>query len=84
MFLIDMRLKKGCNKAILENVRKLESVPECCPQKICNQAVDNYAHYANYYANYYNLFWVASRLKNCVIKLTIVILLQYNYSSWIL
>ena len=56
MFLIDMRLKKGCNKAILENVRKLESVPEYCPQKICNQAVDNYAHYANYYANYYNLF----------------------------
>ena len=34
-----------CDKAILENGRTLNSVPDACKnQEICNTAVDNYPH----------------------------------------
>ena len=44
-FAIRCKTQEMCNKAILENVGKLVSVPDCYKnQKLCNKAVDNYAH----------------------------------------
>ena len=49
MFLIDIRLKKMCNKAFLENGGTEESVPECYKiQQMCDKAVDNYPHALKY------------------------------------
>ena len=43
--LIDVRPQQTCNKAIVENVRKLETVPDCYKnQTMCDKAVDNYPH----------------------------------------
>ena len=45
MFLTNIRLKKMCNRATLENGRTLESVPnQYKTQQMWNKAVNNYAH----------------------------------------
>ena len=52
-----------CNRAILENVGTLKSVPDCYKnKKMCNQAVDTYARVLE------NLFLNAIRLKKYMIK----------------
>ena len=44
MFLIDIWFEK-CVRVILENGGMLKFIPDCCKnQKMCNNAVDNYAH----------------------------------------
>ena len=49
MFLIDIRLKKMCNKAFLENGETEESVPDCYKiQQMCDKTVDNYPHALKY------------------------------------
>ena len=59
-----------CDKAIIENCGTLKSVPDCYKnQEMCNKAVDNYPHALNLFLN-------TIRLKKCVIKLSILILLQ--------
>ena len=59
------------DKAILENGGTLKSVPDCYKNlKMCNKAVDNYPHALEL------LFVNATRLKKCVIKLLILILLE--------
>ena len=56
-----------CDKAILENIETLKSAPDCYKnQEMCNKAVDNY-----FVPNCY----IAQK---CVIKLSILILLEYN------
>ena len=58
------------NKAILENGRTLEPVPDGYKnQKMCNQAVNNYAHILEFVSYCY-------KLKKCVTNLLILILLQ--------
>ena len=42
MFLIDIRLKKMCDKAILENGGTLDS--QYKTQEMCDKAIDNYAY----------------------------------------
>ena len=52
-----------CDKAILENGGTLKSVPDCYKNKeMCSKAVANYPY--------------ALEFKKCVIKLSILILLQ--------
>ena len=54
MFLIDIRLKKICNRAILENGGMLESVSNGYEtQEMCNKAVDNYPSIMKYIPNRY-------------------------------
>ena len=44
MFLID-KFQQMCDKAILENFRMLEFVPDCYKnQQRCDKAVDSYTH----------------------------------------
>ena len=60
------------DKSILENGGTLNSVTECYKnQEMCNKAVENYPH-ALEFVPVLN----AIRLKTCVIKLLILILLQ--------
>ena len=64
-----------CNKAILENGRTLESVPDRYKtQEMCDKAVDNYAD---------AFALIAIRLKICVIKPSILILLQSFSNSFV-
>ena len=64
------KTQQMCDKAILENDGTLKSVHDCNKnQEMCNKAVDNYPHALNLFLN-------AIRLKTCVIKLTVLILLQ--------
>ena len=59
-----------CDKAILENGGRLKSVPDCDKnQEMCNKAVIITLMHLN-------LFLIAIRVKKCVIKLPILILLQ--------
>ena len=59
-----------CDKAVLENGGRLKSVPDCCKNhEMCNKAVDNYRYALEFVSE-------RCRTKNCVIKLSIHILLQ--------
>ena len=59
-----------CDKAILENGGTLKSVPDCYKnQEICNKAVDNYPRALEFVPECY-------KTQKCVIKLSILILLQ--------
>ena len=69
------KTQKMCNKAILENGRTLESVPDRYKtQEMCDKAVDNYAD---------AFALIAIRLKICVIKPSILILLQSFSNSFV-
>ena len=62
-----------CDKAILENVGTLKYVPGCYKnEEVCNKAIENNT------LMHLNLFLNAIRLKKCMIKLLILILLQLN------
>ena len=57
------KIQQMCDKAILENGRTLKSVPDCYKNEVMyNKVVDNYPN--------------ALEFKACVIKLSVVILLQ--------
>ena len=73
-----LKTKKVCKhaviklpyKAILENGGTLKSVPDCYKnQEICNKAVDNYPRALEFVPECY-------KIQKCVIKLSILILLQ--------
>ena len=69
MFPINVRLKKSVIK-IFENGGTLESVPNRYKTKeMCDKAVDNYSHALK-------LVPVPDKIKKCVLKLLIIILLQ--------
>ena len=60
------------DKSILENGGTLNSVTECYKnQEMCNKAVENYPHALEFVHVLNDI-----RLKTCVIKLLILILLQ--------
>ena len=59
-----------CGKAILENGETFKSVAYCFKnQEMCNKSVENYPHVSKFVPD-------AIRLKNCVIRLSLLILLQ--------
>ena len=61
-----------CDKGILENGGILESVPHCYKnQQMCDKAVDNYLNALKFVVDLWFL-----RLKKCVIKLSILTILQ--------
>ena len=57
-------------KSILENSETLDSVTDCYKnQEMCNKAVDNYLYALEFVPECY-------KIKKCLIKLLILILLQ--------
>ena len=61
-----------CDKAILQNVGILESVPGPYKnQQMCDKAIDNYPHALKFVLGCY-------MTQKCVIKLSMLIFLQYN------
>ena len=66
------------DKAILENGRTLKSLPDCYKnQEMRNKAVDNYPHGLKF-ALEREWSKVSKSEKKCAMKLSILILLQYN------
>ena len=62
-----------CEKAILENGGTLDSVPDCYKnQQMCDVAVANYPHALKFVPDCYMIH------AKCVIKLSILVLLQLN------
>ena len=71
-YVLDRYETQMCNKAILENDGILESLPDWYKtQKMCDKDVGNYAHVLEFAPNCY-------KTKTCVIKPSMLILLQYN------
>ena len=57
MFLINIRLKKMCDNAILENVD-----PDCYKsQQICDKAVDNYCNALKFVPEFYKTHKMCDR-----------------------